>query len=144
MIFVITEHNRWENEKWHYAFDPFKQDCGAINLLISFINIANKKFEEVSSEMKGYRCFAASRYSINFYESIEIQEDCVRLVNNKSSLYCRLSGDYTASDWSLNLKLSPRKIKAARDKIRDKGENVLYKSFKECCMNQARNLIIKN
>lgn len=135
MILVVTEHNRWENEKWKYAFDISQQDCSALNLLMMFIRIANKKHEEVADEMRGARCFASSKYSMEFYDSMEIDEpnNSVKLKNSSKILGCRYCNDYTSSDWSLRLKISPRKILGARNAIRDKGENILYKSFTDCC-----------
>ena len=145
MLLRITEYCAWENEKWSYIIDLDKQNGAAINYLMIFIRCANSHFDEVKlqSEQKGGPLtrhflfnrnprtpFAASKYSFDFYDSIDQRSSRATLINIDHSLVLsNKSGYNNSTNIMTDRKISPAKMKSAMVAMRDKGQNKLYKTF---------------
>lgn len=146
MILAITESNAWEREKWIYVLDINKQDSEALNHLVIFIRLANEYFDKqkVASDKNPppvpyhpifnrhpVRVFAASKYWFKFYKEVDLSKTNPRLVgtNSGSSLIVNSDPGYNSHSFDTSMIISPRRMKSAMIKMRDKGENVLYKNF---------------
>lgn len=146
MILAVTESNAWEREKWTYVLDIDKQDSEALNHLIIFINHANEYFEKAKKEDEKttppvpfhpifnphpIRVFAASKYWLKFYEELDMSGKYPRLrgSNDGSSLVVNSNPGYNSHSFDTSMVISPRRMKSAMQKMRDKRENILYKNF---------------
>jgi hypothetical protein len=149
MILVITDRNAWEHESWNYVIDMEKQDAYSLSLLMTFIEHANRYFrlcKEAAGppKMVGWGffrvpinpVFAASSYSVDYYDSVEQKGKRVTLIRKMS--YSTTIDNIEASGylnfWNLHLdqKISTRIVKKAVSKIsavKGKKENILYKCF---------------
>lgn len=146
MLLKVTEFCAWENERWSYIFDMNKQDGATINLLMIFIRLANKVFEDIKQQedMKPppipyhpifnphpIRVFAASRYNFEFFDTMEENGDSIALINAKYkvSLSNKCGYNHYTNLW-VNEKISAARMKSAVIAIRGrKKENKLYKRF---------------
>lgn len=133
MLLKITERNAWERESWSHIVAIDKQDGRALNHLMIFTRLANENFEEAkkAASRAGHgSMFAASRYSVEFYETVETTDRSFHLKNKTGPgmIVSRNSG-YKSSELMLERKISPARMKSAMMAIRDKKENVLYKGF---------------
>ena len=140
MLIRITEINAWEQEKWSYVFDMNKQNASALNHLMVFIRLANAEFDIIKentatpkSSIPFYRpikLFAATKYTFEFYDSVEVDEKgYIILTNNSGRLHIGNNNGYKSSGVYLDTIISPRKALSAKLKMRDKKENILYKNF---------------
>jgi hypothetical protein len=146
MLLKITEYCAWENEKWSYVIDMNKQEASAINHLMIFIRVANIQFEKDKEQSQAQpavlpyhplfnryprNLFAASRYSYEFYDSME-EKTAGRVTLIKSDGGLSLSGGSGYNSFTnimTDRKISIAKMKSAMISMRDKKENKLYKVF---------------
>jgi hypothetical protein len=142
MLIKITERNAWERESWSHVLDVSKQSGQALNHLLTFTRLANAQFEEAkkSASQAGHgSMFAASRYDVQFYETHEENERSFRLNNsNGPTMVISKNSGYKSSVLDLETKISPAKMKSAMTKMRDKKENVLYKSFESVMLKSKK------
>jgi len=146
MLIKVSEFCAWENERWSYVFDLEKQEAEAINYLMIFIRLANQHFEKVKEEAESkpppipyhilfnprpLYVFAASKYSLEFYDSIEQKENSVRLIKSGGGLSMRNGSGYNDfTNIMIDRKISIARMKSAMVSIRGKKkENKLYKRF---------------
>ena len=131
MLVAITEVNMWEREKWTYILDVEKQGAQVLNWLNIFVKFAGKQFEIDSSAAKGNtEVFASSNYWVKFYDRYEKNErGNVVLVQGKERLIMNGKPNYKSAGLMLNKSISAARMKSAMIKMRDKGENNLYKNF---------------
>lgn len=145
MLLKITEYCAWENESWSYIIDLDKQDGEALDHLMIFIRLANEQYIVAAADAKGQpyaiarhplfnphprNPFAASRYNISFYNAIDTTLGRVRLLTHKTTERLREgSGYHDYANILTDMIISPRRMKSALTHIRDKKENILYKTF---------------
>jgi len=134
MLLKITERNAWEREAWSHIISIDKQDSQALNHLMIFTRLANQQFElakEAASKAGHGSMFAASRYSVDFYDGVEESERSFRLKNKKGPdmIVSKGNSNYKSNEMFLNRQISSAKMKSAMVTMRDKKENVLYKGF---------------
>ena len=129
MLLAITESNAWERERWTYVIDIELQDSEALNHLMIFIKFANDHFEQLK-ESAGERLFAASKYWVKFYSRLDTTRGYTCLVASSGSTLI-MNGDkgYKGDCFDLRKMISPRRMKAAMQRMRDKGGNDLYKNM---------------
>ena len=146
MILVIKEYCAWENERWSYIIDVCKQDAAAINSLMIFMRLANEYFEDAKRESEAQppvlpyhplfnrhprNPFAASSYQFSFYDEIQTDE---RGRHNLITSECETClSDHSGYNKMTNImtdrKISPKRMKSAMQRMRNKKENTLYKCF---------------
>jgi hypothetical protein len=145
MLLKITEYCAWENERWSYIIDMDKQEASAINYLMIFIRVANISFEKDKEESQAQppvlpyhflfnrnprNPFAASRYSYEFYDSMEEKAGRIKLIKSDGSLSLSDGSGYNQfTNIMTDRKISIAKMKSAMISMRDKHENKLYKVF---------------
>jgi hypothetical protein len=141
MLIAITEHNSWENERWTYVLDLNKQDGGTVNNLMIFVRLANEHWQiadedtptpDRSSIFTRHtpKLFAASKYWIKFYDSMERDGNRIKLKNkNGVGLSIDSKNGYKSNRFDLSLVISPKKMLSALISMRDKDTNSLYKNF---------------
>lgn len=125
---AVTEINMWEREKWTYILDVEKQGAKILNLLNIFIRCADKQFEKDKEGAAG-ALFAASKYSLKFYDTHETESGYLVLVAGKDRLIMNGKPNYKSGGMFLEKKISLSRMHSAMVKMRDKGENKLYKDF---------------
>lgn len=137
MILAITEINAWEHERWTYILDLLAQDADTVNKLYMFAKAADTLFKEASASRKrASDLFAASKYWIRLYDSVEPHErngGFVRLCNKKGRTSLQVNvdpqnGGYKGNYLLLDTVLSPLKVKQAWTAIVKKKENLCYKN----------------
>lgn len=135
MLIAITEHNAWENEKWMYVLDLDKQDGEVINCLMIFIRMANEEFDKIKNSTT-HRLFAASRYTFKFYNELDLSKNQAHLRNKTLGAGLVLNGNsaYQSNSFDLNLIISSKRMKSAMLSMRDKKDNIIYKSFQSLFM----------
>ena len=122
----------WEHEAWSHIVDIDKQEGEALNNLMIFVRLANTQFEEVkkAAQQAGHgQYFAASKYTVDFYDSHETTDRHIRLKNKNSSMLVSKDSGYKSSELYLDRKISTAKMKSATKIMREKKQNVLYKGF---------------
>lgn len=146
MILAVTESNSWEREKWIYCLDVNKQDSEALNHLMIFIRLANEYFEKQKTiednnpppipyhpifNRHPVRLFGASRYWFKFYKEVDLSKKHPHLVcsNARSSLIVNSDPGYNSHSFDTSKVISPKRMKSAMIKMRDKEENIIYKNF---------------
>src|ERR1051326_4355344 len=128
MIIAITEHNAWENARWTVGLDLNQQKASTINDLHIFAHCANTRFDEMRQNAGRGGLFAASRYSIKFYDGFTRRPDGIFVLTNTNGGGLTLNGNsYKSSYVDTSLKISPQRMRSAMVRMRDKGENQLYK-----------------
>lgn len=149
MLLSITDKNAWERESWHYIFDISKQDAAALNWLMIFVRLANAEFERVKENAptvgggsifsRPMKMFAASYYTIRFYDKIdEEDDDRLILLEGKTRCHIRKSSGYLSSCNFMDTKISVARMKSAAVTMRDKKENKLYKNFDSIFLKQKQ------
>lgn len=118
----------WEHEKWTYVLDAEKVGAGTLNMLMIFVRLANAEFDKMQ-KAAGNNLFAASRYFMEFYDSMENDGKYNILVNKEHRLCLNGGGGYKSGGVYLERRISPRRAKSAMVAMRDRSENVLYKDF---------------
>ena len=142
----ITEINTWERERWSYVLTLEKRSSEALNSLMTFIASANKYFDDSYENApecrdfmgRGYKVAACSRYTINFYDSIELGGKYPALVSGKSKLHLNGGGNYKSGGIYLDEIISPKRIKLAKNKMVEKQDNVIYKNFESLFLKQTK------
>ena len=131
MLLKVTELNHWEKEKWSYLIDLDKQEATAVNDLFSFFRLAREQFDKDKSQAgcRGQSHFASSNYYYEFYDSLDTRGNYPVLKRKDCNLCMNGGGGYKSNMLSLKNIISVRKIRSARNAMRDKKENKLYKNF---------------
>lgn len=149
MLVAITEANAWEHERWTYVLDADKQGAEILNLLTVFCRLATKEADKMKEavtadinhpwvrDMLGrplYKLYAASHYTIRFYDSVEVDasRDPYRpvLIEGKRKMHFSFGdGGYKNGGLLLNTQISPHRLASAMVGIRDRKENKIYKDF---------------
>lgn len=150
MLIAITEHNSWENERWTYVLDLNKQDGQTINNLMIFVRLANEHWQIADEDTSvpdrssiftrhTPKLFAASKYWIKFYDSMEKDGNRIKLKNkNGMGLSIGSVNGYKSNRFDLSLVISPRKMHSALISMRDKDTNPLYKDFDSVFLSQKQ------
>lgn len=161
MIIAITESNAWERERWTYVLDISKQDSEALNHLIIFIKCANEYFDKVKAQDEKQpppvayhpifnpypiRVFAASKYWFKFYGSLDMTGKTPRLRSTTPGATLVMNGSrgYNSNSYDLTKVISPRRMKSAMQKMRDKGENIIYKNFESLFLSTKHKQLTTN
>lgn len=148
MLIKVTEANHWEHERWSYILDADLQGAQVINDLLSFIRLCNEETAKIKKAVHDdpnhpwvtdmfqrpmYKLFAASTYSMRFYDRLEEHPErgYPVLISNKSKLHMNGGTSYKTAGAMLNKRISPARIYSALIAIRDHKENKLYKSFED-------------
>jgi len=142
MLLKITERNMWEHEAWSHIVDIDKQEGQVMNHLMIFVRLANAccdKAKEDAVKAGHGQYFAASRYSVDFFDSHEVTDRSFRLKNRSITHVVTRDSGYKSSELLLDRKISPAKMKSAMKYMRDKKQNVLYKNFESVFLKAKKN-----
>lgn len=132
MLLKITERNMWEHEAWSHIVEVDKQEGQVINYLMIFARLANELCDKakIDATKAGHgQYFAASRYSVEFFDRHEVTDRSIYLKNRGRTLVVSKASGYKNSELVLDRKISLAKMKSAVIAARDKKQNVLYKNF---------------